>query len=476
MRRVWWKLAIRRDGPNGAGGGRGQRPAGVWGHFLRRPQTSLLITFVSLILIGMALLQLPVSQRGERVGSVDALFTATSAVCVTGLITVDTAERYSRFGQTVILVLIQLGALGVMTFGALAAEILRLRVSFSSHAVLRDMFFQKQARGSLRAAAGRIVLMTLCAEAVGAGLLYVGLSGGEAPRGGAFEAVFLSVSAFCNAGFSVYRDNAVGLSNSVVIVWTLMVLIVLGGLGYPVLFEIIGRGWRRLRRREGPLVWSLHARVVLWGSLFLIVAGAVALALTGSGVMGDWAGERALHALFQSVTARTAGFNTIDIGALPLPALLMLIPLMFVGGSPGSCAGGIKTTSAAVWLARVWARLRGRDNIAMFGRRVPHDLVRRAALVIAVAVLWNGLGVLLLALTESSQGSPRFEHIVFEQISAFGTVGLSAGLTPTLTGLGKLWVILSMFVGRVGPLTVALAVLAQRQPVYEYPVERVMIG
>lgn len=478
MQSIWRRIGLGRRGPDDPdrvvapprrGGGFGE-------YLLHRPQAMLLLTFAGLITLGTILLLLPAAHTRRPIGFVDALFTATSAVCVTGLITVDTATDYSRFGQVVILVLIQLGALGIMTFGALAAELLHLRMSFSSQAALRDMFFQQQMRGKLAASLWGILATVALAECAGALLLYAGLAGGPEPRGGGFEAVFLAVSAFCNAGFSVYSDNVMGLRQSLLVVWTLMALIVLGGIGYPVVFECAQRAWARLRRRHPPTVgFTLHARVVLWSSLWLTLGGAAALLLTGGPALGtSWPG-RALDALFQSVTARTAGFNTVPIGALALPGLLVLIPLMFVGGSPGSCAGGIKTTTFAVWVTRVWTRLRGGDQVALFGRVIPHSFVRRAGLILAVAVLWNGVGVLLLSLTESGPEA-RLEQLLFEQISAFGTVGLSTGLTPALSGLGKLWIIATMFVGRLGPLTVAFAVMPQPRRTFEYPREGVMIG
>lgn len=445
--------------------------------FLYRPEVLLAATFAGLILLGALLLRLPFAQRAQSVGFVDALFTSTSAVCVTGLTTVDTATAYSRAGQTTILLLIQLGGLGVMTFGAIAAEFLRLRVSLGSQAALQDSFFHEEARGNVASAVRRILLMTLLIESVGAGLVYAGLRGLEPARGGAFDAVFHSVSAFCNAGFSSFPENLVALRHSPLIVWTLMVLITLGGLGYMVLFEAVGRGWTALRRRPPvSVLWTLHSRVVLRASAVLTFGGGAVLALIGLGDPALSLGGRVLHGLFQSVSARTAGFNTVDIGALPLPGLLILILLMFIGGSPGSCAGGIKTTSATVWLARLWARLSGRDTVTILKRRIPVDLVRRATLLIAVATLWNAAGVMLLSATEGSRAGVRLEQLIFEQISAFGTVGLSTGITPTLTTLGKLWITVTMFVGRVGPLTVALVVMAHPHKLYEYPTERVMIG
>jgi trk system potassium uptake protein TrkH len=444
----------------------------------RRPEGLLVVTFAGLILLGTVVLSLPACRRGGEIGLLDALFTATSAVCVTGLITHDTATEFSRLGQTVILVLIQLGGLGVMTFGVLAYQLFHRRVSFQSQAALRDLFFRGQLRGDLRSALRRIVLLTFLFEGIGALLLHAGLRGGPQPKGGWFEAVFLAISGFCNAGFSVYSDNAISLRDSGLVVGTLMVLIVAGGLGYMVLLEVVVRAWRWVRRRrEAPVTWSLNSKVVLWTSAMLITVGAVALLVTGVTPREQTAGSCALNALFQSVTARTAGFSTIEIGALPVPSLLVLVPLMFIGGSPGSCAGGIKTTSLCVWLARIRARLTGHPQVTFGRRRLPEDVVRRAAVVIGLAALWNLAGTALLSVSEPVGEQIGLEDVIFEQVSAFGTVGLSTGLTPQLSVLGKLWIIASMFAGRLGPLTIALVALRPHgPPPFTYPAERVMIG
>jgi trk system potassium uptake protein TrkH len=441
-----------------------------------RPEALLVGTFVGLIATGSGLLALPVAQAGEPVGYLDALFTATSAVCVTGLITVDTPTAYSRFGHSVILILMQLGGLGIMTFGAIAAQLFRRRMSFTSQAAWQSTMFESQMRGDFRRMLRHILLMTVIFELFGMSLIWLGMQRGGAGAGDWFDAGFLSVSAFCNAGFSVYSDSVMGLTGSPLCMLTIMGLIILGGLGYPVLLECLRRGWRRVRGQPPEHVrWSLQTRLVLLVSASLLLFGFVALLLTGFGRPAESWPAYFLHAAFQSVTARTAGFHTVEVALLPVPAILLLVLLMFVGGSPGSCAGGIKTTTAVVWGSRIFARVRGQDAVVLAGRTIPHDVVRRAALVAALAVLWNGFGILLLAITEAG-ANPRFEHIIFEQVSAFATVGLSAGLTPDLSAAGKLWIIASMFAGRVGPLTVALAVLSQHRAPYTYPAERVMIG
>lgn len=447
-----------------------------------RPDIYLVATFAGLIFVGTVLLRLPVSHAdpGKPVGWVDALFTATSAVCVTGLATVDIATAYTRFGHVVILALIQLGGLGIMTFAAAFYQLFARRLSVGSHAILQDTFFQPEARTDFRQAFKRIVFITLSIELCGALLIFWGMPRHGPVVGTWFDALFLAISAYCNAGFALWSSNLIDVRDHALIVWPIMGLITLGGLGYTVLFELIDRAKSAiLRRRHRPLMWTLNARVVLRVSAVLTFGGAAFMLVTGMtrGETGWW--ERSVHALFQSVSARTAGFNTVDVGALPLATLMILIGLMFVGGSPGSCAGGIKTTSLAVGAAGAVAGMTGAEHVNLLGRRVPLDVLQRTALVVALAALWQLFGVVVLAITEQvgQHGvETRFEQVIFEQVSAFNTVGLTANLTPKLSDPGKLWISLSMFAGRLGPLTIAIAVLKRPQSRYEFPVERVMIG
>ena len=441
-----------------------------------RPEGFLAGTFASLILTGTVLLSLPIAHAQAGVGPLDALFTATSAVCVTGLTVVRTGQDFNHFGQIVILVLIQLGGLGIMTFAALVMQVAGHRLSFRSQAALQDVFYQKSAAAQFRGNLKWIVLLTIGTETLGALLLFLARPADWDRGHAAYAAVFHAVSAFCNAGFSIFRDSLGSLRGHTAFMTVMSVLIVLGGLGYTVLLEAIRRAGNRLTHRQNPVVWSLNTRVVLTTSLLLILVGAVLLATLG--LTDDETGwlSRVGNATFQSVTARTAGFSTVDVGRLPIAALLSLTLLMFVGGSPGSCAGGVKTTTLAIWTARLKARLRLRDDVTIGGRRIPVDLVRRTGLLVAVAAVYNLIGVMVLAITETSDPQIRLEQILFEQISAFATVGLSTGLTPALSGIGKLWIILTMFVGRLGPLTIALVVMERRPAAVRLPEERLMIG
>jgi trk system potassium uptake protein TrkH len=435
--------------------------------------------FAAIILAGTGLLLLPWSQTKGEAGFVDALFTSTSAVCVTGLIVVDTATAYTRFGQVVIVSLIQVGGLGIMTFAALAYLMLGRRLSLASQAALQDAFFQRDLGIEFKRKFFQILVITASVEFAGTLALFLDLVGRRVPVGQAlFSAFFHSISAFCNAGFSIYTDNLVGLRHSPVIMTTIMLLIVLGGLGHMVLTEVGHQGKNFLchSNPRGPHPLSTHSRVVLRTSLALIVIGCLGLLLLGLTSAETTWGMKLANALFQSITARTAGFNTIDIGLLPLGSLLLLTLLMFIGGSPGSCAGGVKTTALVISLAEFRAKLRGVDQVVIMERRVPKPILDRTLVLIRLSVLWNLLGVLLLLHTESGQPGVGLHDVLFEQISAFGTVGLSTGLTSKLSVLGRLWITATMFVGRLGPLTIALGLLPSAPLHVRYPEDRIMIG
>lgn len=446
--------------------------------FFNRPEAVLAGSFAVLILVGTILLSLPAANRGSPIGLLDALFTATSAVCVTGLIVVDTGSAFSPFGHTVILGLIQLGGLGIMTFAALTAQLMGRRMSFRSQALIAETIYQGNAAAQVRRDLKRIVFLTFGFELIGFAALYQPLRGSaDSAADAAFSSAFHSISAFCNAGFSLYKDSLTSFGLSPWVMITIMLLIIAGGLGHTVVLEIFRRGARRITARgDGPVVWSLHSRVVIRTSLLLTAVGAGGFVLMGLGDTDRGWLARTMNAVFQSVTARTAGFNTVDLAAVPLGALLVLVLLMFIGGSPASCAGGVKTTSAAVIYAEIRARLGAGREATLLGRRLPNEIVSKTILVIGLAVAWNMIGCLVLSLTELPHPELHLEQLLFEQVSAFGTVGLSTGITAQLSALGKTWIIVTMFVGRLGPLTAALAVLPRDVTGVRYPEERVMIG
>lgn len=443
-----------------------------------RPGLLLTCVFGGLILVGTILLMFPAAtHKPGGMYWLDAFFTATSAVCVTGLIVVDTGSYFTTYGQTVILVLIQLGGLGIVTFAAAATHVMGLRLSFRSKSALYDTLHQGSAATSLRADLKNVVLLTFIAETIGALLLYYDFRQAPGDHSAAFSAVFHAISAFCNAGFGLYSDSLISYRSAPLLMCTIMVLIILGGIGHHVVIELARRTRNRITgRRSGAVPWSLNARVAIWVSIALILGGAAVLCVLDPGDLGGSWAERTMDAVFQSVTARTAGFNSIDIGVLPTAPILVLIGLMFIGGSPGSCAGGVKTTTMAAWSARLWCRLRGRQDVVMRGRRLPQETSSRTSVVIGLALVWTALGCFILAITEQHMSNAGLRDLLFEQVSAFATVGLSTGITSSLSFAGKLWIIASMFVGRLGPLTMALVILSPRTEDIRYPEEKLMIG
>lgn len=441
---------------------------------LSRP-ARLVLAWVLVILIGAVLLRLPASARDEPLDWLDALFTATSAVCITGLSTITVSEQLSGFGQAVLLILIQLGGLGIVTVSTLLLLAVG-QVSLSS---------QSEARSSLVAIRikplhllGWVAATTLVIEALGALALGMQFTG---PQAG-WEGIFHSVSAFCNSGFSLYPDSLVRYHAQVGVNVTVALLIMLGGVGFVVLYQLARWSFSRGAGRRYPL--SLHARAVLWGSVGLWVFGAVAFLVLGwsASLDGLAPGEKVMAAGFQSVTTRTAGFNTIAFTDLRQPTLLLTMLLMFAGGAPGSCAGGVKLTTMLVALATLRAHCRGEELVTMLKRTVPREVVQRAFQLLTLAVLFVVVILVALLLTEEQLElpDPRADHftcIAFEVVSAFGTVGLSTGITPLLSPAGKLLIIITMFVGRLGPLLVALAVFrARRAARFEYPKEELAIG
>lgn len=445
---------------------------------LRVPQALPALGFAAVILIGSALLWMPWAHAEGSVGYLDALFTATSAVCVTGLTTVSTAADFTVAGQVVVLVLIQVGGLGVMTYAAMALSLLRRRLSLRAQAALHDSLFQADRARDFKRLLRQIVTITFGAEAAGALLLFFSLLPGSPTATAAWSAVFHSVSSFCNAGFSIYADSLVAVRSNHFFMIVASVLIVLGGLGFVVLHELLGEGRRVLTREAAGRArrFSLHTSVVLRTSAGLIVGGAAVLLLFGlTPNEGCW-GERISAAVFQSISARTCGFNSVEVGALPLASLLVLAGLMFIGGSPASCAGGVKTSTIAVLVARIRGYVTGEDEARLMGRRIGRPIIRSAGLLLVLAVAWNALGLLLLSHFE--QGAPGLEmqNLFFEQISAFGTVGLTANTTAALSTASKLWIAATMYVGRLGPLTLASLALARKTSHVTFPEGKVMIG
>jgi len=439
----------------------------------RHPAEVIAASFLLTALLGSLLLITPAAAGKGPLDWVDAFFTATSAVCVTGLITVDTGTQFSPFGQAVILGLIQAGALGIMTYAVILATVSGRKISLSGRTIM-EQSFMPQPQAVIYRLTRIIVLATLLIEGAGAVLLYL-----FNPGGGVFAAVFHSISAFCNAGFSLYADSLTRFRGHLGINLTVITLIILGGLGFFVIFDTLNHVGSRKRHKL-----SLHSKLVLSVTAGLLLLGTVVFFLFEHQNLLDGLplGEQLLAAFFQSVTPRTAGFNTVDFGKATGATLLFTILLMFVGASPGSTGGGVKTTTLGVMIALAKSKLKGREDVDIFRATVSSRAVART---LSVTILAGFIIVMFLVAFLWVEIGPRpfghHEHRVleylFEITSAFGTVGLSTGITASMSVFGKLLLCAVMFIGRIGPLTIAHAVGRRYgQGKFRYPEERVMIG
>lgn len=458
----------------------------------RNPSTGLVALFVLLISAGAGLLMLPRAHTMQTMTFTDAVFTATSAACVTGLVVVDTGTDFTIIGQSVILILIQLGGLGIVVFGAVLAMMLGQSLSVRESVTMQDLL-STNTLSRIRSMIGFIFVTTLLIEAAGAVLLMdmwkdnpqLDLS----VRDQWFYSIFHSISAFCNAGFSLISRSLMDFKTSVGVYTVVAPLIILGGIGFSVLYNVAhvatDRCIRFVKRRMNPNAMlnrgiperlRLQTKVVLMMTTVLIVAGMAMLLLYEYYSPGPRQGNLVLNALFQSITARTAGFNTIDIGHMSEAGQLIIMILMAIGGSPGSTAGGIKTTTMALVAVVVFSALTKRREVELFGRSVPREVVRRS---ISLMMMFTGMILLTtftLVLTEQDSGWSLLD-LAFEATSALGTVGLSTGVTPTLTAAGKWIIIFTMLIGRIGLLTLLAGLTFNIKPAsYDYPSEPLMIG
>jgi trk system potassium uptake protein TrkH len=446
------------------------------------PAQALVFYYAAAIVLGTLLLATPLAAHGEPLSLLDALFTATSAQCVTGLIVVNTGTKLTLFGQCVVLALIQVGGLGIMTFSVYLFIYLKVGVSGRGRWIIHETLMHSPVN-SWRDLIRGIFLMTLVIEAAGAVLLAFAFVPVLGFWEGVYSAVFHSISAFCNAGFSLFTDSLVGFRDNPLVNLTVMGLIILGGIGFLVIRELIQVARVRARKRSQRPKLSLHTKIVLVASSFLIVFGAVMIGWLESGnslaampfTEGLWT------ALFQSVTARTAGFNTIDLNTFRAPTVFLVIFLMFVGASPGSAGGGVKTTSMALFFAIFYNRLKGNQHTSLFRRTIPDEAITKALALVLLAIILIGIALFGLMIVQSPdlahENMREFLGYTFEAFSAFGTVGLSIGATAKLNALGKLIIIVLMFVGRVGLLTMAFAIAGRtRRHAPRYAEENIMIG
>ena len=445
------------------------------------PATLLLVSFLLVIAIGTLLLKLPLATETGRISWIDALFTATSAVCVTGLIVVDTGSYFTTFGKCVILTLIQIGGLGLMTISVTLFTWIGRSISFRHRMAMQDLFAHTP-RADIFNLVKSIVLFTAGAEIAGGILLTVFWSREMPLLKAAGTGFFHSISAFCNAGFSLFADSMMRYSGDPMLNGTVCALIVAGGIGFPVLYDL--QCWAKFHKRQRCRL-SIQTKTVLLTTLILILAGAAMFAFLEQFPSGDthsfW--HRTLTPLFQSITCRTAGFNTVDIATLKDATLAMMIFLMFFGASPGSCGGGVKTTTLAILTAFTYSRLRHRRRVDLFKKSVPTETVTRSVSLLLVSIGIIGL-ILFLILVGNAVDGPYLNHsrgdflpLLFETVSAFGTVGLSMGVTSDLNLWGKSCIIVMMLVGRVGVLTFAYIIVGNGAVNgVEHAEENLMIG
>ncbi len=453
--------------PRGAGLARVQ---GLARHGLA-PAQAIVTGFGLALLVGTTLLWLPISSTQRPATFVEALFTATSALCVTGLTVVDTAVFWTPFGKLVILLLIQVGGLGIMLFAALVGLVLARKLSVRARI---NTVVEAKAFGvpDVRRLARNIFLTSIAIEAVVAALLFVRFVSGYGYDAGKalWHGVFHSVSSFNNAGFALYTDNMMGFVADPWVSLPMCAAIILGGVGFPVLREL-AREWRR------PLHWSMNTRIVLPATIVLLVLGSLAITVIeweNPGTLGDKdPATRVLAGFYHAVQTRTAGFNSLDIGAMHDETWLIMDILMFIGGGPAGTAGGIKITTFAVLLFILWTELRGGTAVNIFGKRLSRSVHREAISVVLMALAAvMGATVAILTMTDLDLG-----RVLFEAVSAFATVGLSTGITATLPPAAQLILVALMFLGRIGPLTLGPALaLRERRVAYELPKERPVIG
>ena len=446
---------------------------------LQSPTRISICGFLILISIGTVLLMLPAASISKSLNLVDALFTATSASCVTGLIVVDTGRSLSHLGQSVILVLIQAGGLGIMTISTLFLLIAGRRPSLTGQVVIQDTF----TRGADRTVGSilkDVALFTFVFEALGTVLLFFRFFPERSMGEALYLAVFHAISAFCNAGFSVFTDSFVGYGNDWTLNLVICFLIISGGIGFPVLSEL-KRQWPLNRGKWSRL--SLHTKLVLSTTAILLASGTLLILLMewGNTLAPFSSPQRFLAAFFQAVSARTAGFNTLPIENMANETLFIFILLMFIGASPGSCGGGIKTSSLATLVLLGLSRLRGQLRPQVFYRTISEASIGKALSLVMVSTVVIVAGTLALLMSELGEiphylSRGKFLELLFEVVSAFGTVGLSTGVTTGLSTLGKLIITLTMFIGRIGPLVVALAISRRTTTRFYYADENIIVG
>jgi trk system potassium uptake protein TrkH len=440
------------------------------------PHRIFILSFAGVILIGTVLLWLPFSASKGQLRFIDSLFTSASAVCITGLVVVDNGRDLSPAGQVITLFLFQIGGLGIITFSTVFFVLMGRGISFKGREIAQSTFLHTRRR-DFSIILKSILLYTLIFESVGTLLLFIRFSRDFTPGTAFYQAVYHAISAFNNCGFSLFSDSLVRYQGDLLVNLTVMGLLAIGGIGFIVQYEIFSK-WKGVRKKL-----SVHSRIVLITTAVLILTGAFLFyAFEQNYLLKDAPLQnRILTSLFQSVTSRTCGFNTVEIGLLTNATLLLLIFLMFIGASPGSTGGGIKTTSAALLFLMIWDRLKGNEEVNVFSRTIPREVVNRTLSIIFASAFSVSIITSILLVIGGGNLPPLenrhfFVEYLFETVSAFGTVGLSMGVTPKLNDIQKFAVVLMMFAGRVGPLTLAFSLSRRGRKGLTYAEEGVMVG
>ncbi|EJP6473278.1 Trk family potassium uptake protein [Clostridium botulinum] len=443
-------------------------------HMRRRftPVQILAIGFAIVIFVGAILLSLPISsQSGQRTPFLDCLFTSTSAVCVTGLIVVDTGTHWTYFGKTVIMLLIEIGGLGFMSFATLLALLLGKKITLKERLVMQEALNTFNIQGLVKLAK-YILLFTLSIQGGGALLLSTQFIPRYGLAKGLYYSIFHSISAFCNAGFDLFGNfsSLTTVYNNPVIVLVIAFLIIIGGLGFYVWYEIYHyKGHRKL---------STHSKLVLWATFLLLAIGTILMFIFESRNQGTMANmtsaNKILSSFFAAVTPRTAGFNSISTSDMTMAGKFLTIILMFIGGASGSTAGGIKVTTAGVLIMTVVCVVRGKQDTEINKKRISKEIVYRALAITIISLTLVITVTMILSITEVKF---PFEYYLYEATSAFATVGITLGLTTKLSTIGKIVILLTMYVGRVGPLTLAIAFARKlKNSSIKYPEEKILVG
>nr|WP_279346469.1 potassium transporter TrkG [Gramella oceanisediminis] len=456
---------------------------------LFNPAQLFIFSFLSMIFMGTGLLMLPTAST-ESITLLDALFTATSAVCVTGLIVVDTGSYFTMFGQSIILVLMQLGGLGIMTFASYFSYFFRGKTSYENQIMLKDVTNSEKI-GEVISVLKKIVFITAITELIGFALIFFSIKKDVIPEIGdkLFFSIFHAVSGFCNAGFSTLENSLYepAFRFNYPLHLTIAVLFILGGIGFPILLNLykyvvylvrnnIIKFNKKRRSIHSPWVINLNTRIVIVTTGILIISGSLGfyfLEYNNTLAEHNWYGKM-ITSFFSATTPRTAGFNTVDTGALNFSTIMLIILLMWIGASPVSTGGGIKTSTIAVATLNFISLAQGKNRIEVFKREISEATNRRAFAIISLSMLIIGLSIFLIAYFDRNMS---LQSITFEAFSAYGTVGLTTGITASLSAPSKLVLIFSMFIGRVSMLTIMIAILRRvRHLNYRYPQDEILIN